>query len=278
VRRLLAVVAVVLVAVAAALLWPRDDDAQRRITLASTTSTQNSGLFDHLLPLFTADTGIAVRVVAVGTGQAIRLGENGDADVLLVHHRPSEDRFVAEGHGLPRHDVMYNDFVLVGPKSDPAQVAGGHDAPAALARIAAAKAPFVSRGDDSGTHKKELALWQASGVDLAQARGEWYRSIGAGMGAALNAAAAMGAYVLSDRATWLSFANRRELEVVVEGDPRLFNPYGVIAVNPARHPHVHRAEAQAFVDWLISPRGQEAIASFRVDGRQLFFPDAHAGQ
>ena len=249
------------------------------ITLASTTSTENSGLFADLLPRFTEATGIVVRVVAVGTGQALRIARNGDADVLLVHHRPSEEAFVAEGYGVRRHDVMYNDFVLVGPRADPAALRGLGDAAAALARVAAARAPFASRGDDSGTHKKELGLWAAAGLDPAGldpagASGAWYRETGSGMGATLNAAAAMGAHALSDRATWLAFRNKGDLEVLVEGDKRLFNPYGVMLVNPARHPHVHAREGQAFIDWLISKQGQAAIAAYRLDGRQLFFPNA----
>ena len=244
------------------------------LTLASTTSTENSGLFAHLLPQFTQSTGIAVRVVAVGTGQALRIARNGDADVLLVHHRPSEEAFVAEGYGVRRHDVMYNDFVLVGPRADPARLCGLDDAAAALARIAAARAPFASRGDDSGTHKKELDLWAAAGLDPSAASGSWYRETGSGMGATLNAATGMGAYTLSDRATWRAFRNKGDLEVLVEGDPRLFNPYGVILVNPLRHPHVHAREGQAFIDWLVSDPGQAAIAAYRLDGRQLFFPNA----
>ncbi len=247
---------------------------ERFITLASTTSTQNSGLFDYLLPKFTARTGIEVRVVAVGTGQAIRLAERGDADVLLVHHRPSEDRFVAEGYGVDRRDVMHNDFVLVGPAADPAGVRGLGDVAAALARIAAAGAPFVSRGDDSGTHKKERELWRAAGIDPGAASGTWYREAGAGMGATLNLAAGMGAYTLSDRATWVAFGNKGDLAILVEGDARLANPYGVILVNPARHAHVKEADGRAFIDWLTGPEGQAAIAAFRVAGQQLFFPDA----
>ena len=244
------------------------------ITLASTTSTENSGLFAHLLPRFTEATGIAVRVVAVGTGQALRIARNGDADVLLVHHRLSEETFVAEGYGVQRHDVMSNDFVLVGPRADPAALRGLHDAAAALARISAARTLFTSRGDDSGTHKKELDLWAAAGLDPGTASGTWYRETGSGMGATLNAAAAMGAYALTDRATWLAFRNKGDLEVLVQGDERLFNPYGVILVNPARHPHVHAREAQAFIDWLVSENGQAAIANYRLDGRQPFFPNA----
>jgi len=244
------------------------------ITLASTTSTENSGLFAYLLPMFTAATGIDVHVVAVGTGQAIRIAANGDADVLLVHHEPSERKFVAEGHGLARHAVMHNDFVLVGPATDPAGVRGMQDAAAALKRIAETAQVFVSRGDESGTHMKELALWEAAGTDPHPASGTWYREAGSGMGATLNTARAMDGYTLCDRATWISFANKGDLEILVEGDARLYNAYSVIAVNPARHPHVHKAEAQAFVDWLVSAPAQRAIAAFRVDGQQLFFPDA----
>ena len=245
----------------------------RFITLASTTSTENSGLFGHILPRFTAATGIAVRVVAVGTGQALRLARNGDADVLLVHHRPSEEAFVAAGYGLARHEVMANDFVLVGPAADPASVAGAGDAAAAFARIAQTASPFVSRGDDSGTHKKELELWLAAGRDPA-AGGGWYREAGAGMGATLNTAAAMNAYTLADRATWASFRNKGDLVIAAEGDPRLFNPYGVILVNPGRHPHVKASDGQAFIDWLLSEEGQAAISSFTIDGQQMFFARA----
>lgn len=248
--------------------------AARTITVASTTSTENSGLFGYLLPIFQKKTGIEVRVVAVGTGQAIKLAQNGDADVLFVHHKPSEEKFIAAGYGVKRFDVMYNDFVIVGPKADPAGLRGGADAAAALRRIADAQASFASRGDDSGTHKKEQSLWQAAGVDAAAASGRWYRETGSGMGATLNAAAGMGAYTLTDRASWIAFANKADLELLVEGDKRLFNQYGVSLVNPARFPHVKAADGQAFVDWLISPDGQSAIAAFRVDGQQLFFPNA----
>ena len=251
--------------------------AEPFITLASTTSTENSGLFAHLLPRFTAATGIEVRVVAVGTGQALRLARNGDADVLLVHHRRSEEGFVAAGFGVARHEVMANDYVLVGPAADPAAIGGLADAAAALARVAASESNFVSRGDDSGTHKKEMGLWRAAGRDPAAAGGGWYRETGSGMGATLNTAAAMGAYALADRATWVSFRNKGDLQILVEGDPRLVNPYGVILVNPERHPHVKAAEGQAFIDWLRSAEGQAAIAAFRVDGQQLFFPAAGAG-
>jgi len=248
--------------------------AEKYITVASTTSTEQSGLFRHLLPLFERDTGIQVRVVALGTGQALDMGRRGDADVVLVHARPLEEKFVAEGHGLRRVSVMYNDFVLLGPKSDPAKVAGTNDIVRALQKIKAARAPFVSRGDRSGTHFAELELWKAAGVDIAEDKGPWYRETGSGMGPALNAAAAMNAYVLADRGTWLSFRNRGELAIAVEGDQRLFNQYGVILVNPARHPHVKRAAAQRFIDWLVSAEGQQAIAAYRIDGEQLFFPNA----
>jgi tungstate transport system substrate-binding protein len=247
---------------------------ERFITVASTTSTENSGLFASILPRFEEQTGIAVRVVPLGTGQAIRIARNGDADVLLVHHRPSEDQFVAEGYGVDRRDLMHNDFVLVGPREDPAGVAGLEDVAAAMARIARVRAPFASRGDDSGTHKAERALWQAAGVDVQAGSGGWYRETGSGMGATLNTAAGMGAYALSDRGSWAGFKNRRDLAIVVEGDQRLFNPYGVILVNPKRFPHVKEADGRAFLDWLTSPAGQQAIAAFRIDGQQLFFPDA----
>ena len=246
----------------------------RYITVASTTSTENSGLFDHILPQFTEATGIDVRVVAVGTGQAIGLARRGDADVLLVHHRPSEEAFVAEGAGVERLDVMFNDFVIAGPAGDPAKLRGIADAAEALSRVAAAGAIFVSRGDDSGTHKKELELWQAAGLDPLAAGDPWYRETGSGMGAALNTASGLSAYVLTDRATWISFANKGELEILVEGDTRLANPYGVILVNPDRHPHVKAELGRSFIDWLLSDTGQAAIAAFRVDGQQLFFPNA----
>jgi tungstate transport system substrate-binding protein len=250
---------------------------ERFITVASTTSTQNSGLFDHVLPRFRARTGIQVRVVAVGTGQALKLARNGDADVLLVHHKPSEEQFVADGYGVERRDVMYNDFVIVGPGADPAGLRGLTDAAAALHKVAEAPAAFVSRGDDSGTHKQELALWGAAGVDVRAASGTWYRETGSGMGATLNTASAMNAYALTDRATWMTFANKGELALLVEGDPGLFNQYGVILVNPAKHPHVKQADGQAFIDWLTSADGQAAIADFRPGGRQLFFPNAAKG-
>ena len=250
----------------------------RTITVASTTSTQNSGLFEWLLPQFTDATGINVQVVAVGTGQAIRIATNGDADLLLVHHEASERKFVADGMGLERHPIMHNDFVLVGTSADPAGIRGGNDVAEALRKIGESEQIFVSRGDDSGTHKKELELWQASGFDPRPASGDWYRETGSGMGATLNAASAMGGYTLTDRASWVSFANKGDLAIVLEGDQRLHNPYAAIVVNPERHPHVHVAEAQALVDWLISAEGQAAIAAFRVEGQQLFFPDVVTGE
>ena len=244
------------------------------IVVQSTTSTRNSGLYDHILPMFTEKTGIEVRVVAVGTGQAIRNAAHGDGDVLLVHARAAEERFVAQGHGIARFDVMFNDFVFVGPPADPAGVAGMTDAVAALAKIAAAEALFASRGDDSGTHQAELGLWKQSGVDVAAASGGWYRETGSGMGATLNIGIGMGAYVVTDRATWVSFGNKRTHRIVVEDDPGLFNQYGIILVNPARHPNVKAALGQRFVDWILSREGQAAIASFTVGGQQLFFPNA----
>jgi tungstate transport system substrate-binding protein len=247
---------------------------EKFITVASTTSTEQSGLFRHLLPRFEKKTGIQVRVVAVGTGQALDIGRRGDADVVLVHARPLEEKFMAEGQGVKRFDVMYNDFVLIGPKSDPARVAGMKDVAAALRKIKDAHAPFVSRGDRSGTHFAELELWKAAGIDIAREKGPWYRDTGQGMGPALNTAAGLNAYILSDRGTWLSFKNRGELTIVVEGDKRLFNQYGVMLVNPAKHPNVKREWGQAFVDWLISPEGQQAIADYKINGEQLFFPNA----
>jgi tungstate transport system substrate-binding protein len=251
--------------------------AERFITVASTTSTENSGLFEFILPKFQQVIGIAVRVVAVGTGQAIKNAERGDADVLLVHHQPSEEQFVAQGFGVKRYDVMYNDYVLLGPQTDPAGIKNTSDIVAALSRIAATAAPFVSRGDDSGTHKLELSLWEAAGIDVKKASGSWYREAGSGMGATLNTSSGLEAYTLSDRGTWISFKNRGRLAIAVEGDPRLFNQYGVIPVNPAKHPHVKASEAQAFTEWLISDQGQQAIADFRIEGQQLFFPNARKG-
>jgi tungstate transport system substrate-binding protein len=248
--------------------------AERAIVLASTTSTEQSGLLDHILPLFREATGIEVRVVAQGTGQALRTAARGDADMVLVHDRESEERFVADGHGVERHEVMYNDYVLVGPSDDPAGVRGLGDAAMALARLAERELTFVSRGDDSGTHKAELRLWETAGIPP---EGRWYRETGSGMGPTLNIAAAMDAYTLTDRGTWLSFANRQNLEILVEGDERLLNPYGVILVSPEPHPHVEAEAGRAFIDWLVSEAGQEAIASYRVQGEQLFFPSAGQG-
>ena len=247
---------------------------QRYITVASTTSTEQSGLFKHLLPIFEKKTGIQVRVVALGTGQALDMGRRGDADVVFVHARPLEEKFVAEGYGVRRQEVMYNDFVLIGPKSDPAKVAGGKDAVQALRKIQQAKAPFVSRGDRSGTHFAELELWKAAGIDIARDKESWYRETGQGMGPALNIASGMNAYVLADRGTWLSFKNRGDLAIVVEGDRRLFNQYGIILVNPQKHLGVKKEMGQAFIDWIISSEGQEAIAAYKIGGEQLFFPNA----
>ena len=243
---------------------------QKYITVASTTSTEQSGLFKHLLPIFEKKTGIQVRVVALGTGQALDMGRRGDADVVFVHAKPLEEKFVAEGHGVRRHEVMYNDFVLIGPKSDPARVAGGKDAVRAFRQIHEAKAPFVSRGDRSGTHFAELQLWKAAGVDVAGGKGSWYRETGSGMGPALNTAAGMNAYVLADRGTWLSFKNRGELEVLVQGDKRLFNQYGIILVRQSPK----KESGQAFIDWIVSSAGQDAIAAYQIGGQQLFFPNA----
>ena len=251
--------------------------ANKFITVASTTSTQNSGLFGHMLPMFTKKTGIDVRVVAVGTGQAIKLAERGDADVLFVHHKASEEKFVKDGFGVKRFDVMYNEYVVVGPKSDPAKVAGSKDAVAAFKKLAAAKAPFASRGDNSGTHKAELEIWTAAGVDVKKGGGTWYRATGSGMGATLNTAAGMNAYALADRGSWIAFKNRGDLKIVVEGDQRLFNQYGIILVNPNKHAHVKAKQGQAFIDWTLGPDGQAAIASFKLGGQQLFFPIAGKG-
>ena len=244
------------------------------IVVASTTSTEQSGLFKHLLPEFRKDTGIDVRVVAVGTGQALDIGRRGDADVVFVHDKAAELKWLEEGNGVKRYPVMYNDFVLIGPDADPAHVKGGKDITIALKTIAEAKAPFVSRADKSGTHAAELRLWKDAGVDIATAKGPWYRETGSGMGPALNTASGLGAYILSDRGTWLNFRNRGPLEIVVEGDKRLFNQYGVMLVNPQKHPRVKKNLGQKFIDWLVSKRGQDVIASYAIDGEQLFFPNA----
>jgi tungstate transport system substrate-binding protein len=273
-RLFLALSAALLLAPLASPGFAADDDF---IIVQSTTSTQNSGLFDHILPKFSEKTGTEVRVVAVGTGQALKNARNGDGDVVLVHSKPDEEKFVAEGWGVKRHDVMYNDFVIVGPNADPAGVAGLKDADQALKKIAEAEASFTSRGDNSGTHKAELRLWKKTGVDPTHASGDWYLETGSGMGATLNTAVGKHAYTLTDRGTWLSFANKADFELLVEGDPKLFNQYGVILVNPEKHPRVRAEKGQAFVDWLTSSEGQKAIASYKIDGKQLFSPNARAG-
>jgi tungstate transport system substrate-binding protein len=249
--------------------------AQKFITVASTTSTEQSGLFKHILPIFQKKTGIQVRVVALGTGQALDVARRGDADVVFVHAKSAEEKFIAEGHGVKRLPVMYNDFVLIGPKSDAAKVGGGKDILQALKKIRSTGAPFVSRGDRSGTHVAELNLWKVAGIDIAKGKGPWYRETGQGMGPALNTSSSMGAYVLADRATWLAFKNRGDLAILVEGDKRLFNQYGVILVNPEKHANVKRADAQAFIDWIVSPEGQKTIAEYKIGGEQLFYPNAH---
>jgi tungstate transport system substrate-binding protein len=246
----------------------------KSIVVASTTSTQDSGLFGYLLPIFWAKTGIEVKVVAQGTGQALDTARRGDADVVFVHAKSAEEKFLAEGQGVKRFPVMYNDFVIIGPKSDPAGIAGTKDVAAALKKLKDAQTTFISRGDRSGTHIAELKLWQAAGVDIEKDKGAWYKSIGQGMGAALNTAQASEGYVLSDRATWIHFKNKGDLAIVVEGDKRLFNQYGVMLVNPAKHPNVKQEFGQQFIDWLVSPAGQKAIAGYKVNGQQLFFPNA----
>jgi tungstate transport system substrate-binding protein len=268
-RRL--ILAVALAAALGASAAPAQD---KSIVVASTTSTQDSGLFGHILPLFKAKTGIDVKVVAQGTGQALDTGRRGDADAVFVHAKSAEEKFVAEGAGVRRYPVMYNDFVLIGPASDPAG-AKGKDIVAGLKAIKDKAAPFISRGDRSGTHMAELELWKAAGIDIGKEKGPWYKEIGQGMGAALNTASASNAYVLADRGTWLSFKNRGDLAIVVEGDKRLFNQYGVILVNPAKHPHVKTELGQAFIIWLISPEGQQAIADYKINGEQLFFPNTN---
>jgi tungstate transport system substrate-binding protein len=253
---------------------PRAQAPERYIVMASTTSTEQSGLFGHLLPIFTRETGIAVRVVAQGTGQALAIARRGDADLVFVHDREAEERFVAEGHGLARRDVMFNDFVLVGPRADPAGAGATRDVVEGFARVAAARQPFVSRGDRSGTHAAEVRVWKLAGIDPQAGKGAWYRESGTGMGPTLNIASGLNAYTLADRGTWLSFRNRGDLAIVLQGDTRLFNPYGVIVVNPARHPHVKADLARRFADWVVSPAGQQAIADFRIGGEPLFFPNA----
>lgn len=274
-RHVLKIASVVFAATLALTSWAHAED--KSILVQSTTSTANSGLYDYLLPLFKADSGITVNVVAVGTGQAIKNAQNCDGDVLLVHAKAAEEKFVADGYGVERFDLMYNDFIVVGPPADPAGVGGMKDAVAAFRQIAASEAVFASRGDDSGTHKKEQVVWKAAGVDLAAASGTWYRETGSGMGATLNAGVGMGAYVLTDRATWISFKNKGDFEILVEGDEALFNQYGVILVNPAKCPSVKADLGQQFVDWLVSERGQAAIGAFQLDGQPLFFPNAAPG-
>jgi tungstate transport system substrate-binding protein len=266
---------VILAALASSLLAATGYAEEKSIVVASTTSTEDSGLFGHILPLFKAKTGIDVKVVAQGTGQALDTGRRGDADVVFVHAKSAEEKFLADGAGAKRYPVMYNDFVLIGPRSDPAGISGGKDIVAALKGIKEKGAPFISRGDRSGTHIAELNLWKAAGVDIEKDHGPWYKSIGQGMGAALNTASASNAYVLSDRGTWLSFKNRGDLAISVEGDKRLFNQYGVILVNPAMHPHVKKELGQAFIDWLVSPEGQKALADYKINGEQLFYPNAN---
>jgi tungstate transport system substrate-binding protein len=269
-RRSLLVLAATAALVAAAPVRAQD----KSIVVSSTTSTQDSGLFGYILPLFKAKTGIDVKVVAQGTGQALDTGRRGDADVVFVHAKPLEEKFVADGAGVKRHPVMYNDFILVGPKSDPAGIKGMTDIAEALKAIKAKGAPFISRGDRSGTHVAELELWKAAVIDIAKDKGPWYKEIGQGMGAALNTASAANAYVLTDRGTWLSFKNRGDVDILLAGDKRLFNQYGVILVNPEKHPHVKKDLGQAFIDWLVSPEGQKAIADYKINGQQLFFPNA----
>ena len=265
-----------LIAATASLVFAGHAVAQdKSIVVASTTSTQDSGLFGHILPMFKAKTGIDVKVVAQGTGQALDTARRGDADVVFVHAKPAEEKFLAEGFGVKRYPVMYNDFILIGPKADPAGVKGTKDIVAALGAIKAKGADFISRGDKSGTHQAEINLWKVAGVDIAKDKGPWYKEIGQGMGAALNTASASNAYVLADRGTWLSFKNRGDLEIAVEGDKRLFNQYGVMLVNPEKHPSVKKDLGQQFIDWLVSPEGQKAIADYKINGEQLFYPNAN---
>jgi tungstate transport system substrate-binding protein len=246
----------------------------KSIVVASTTSTQDSGLFEYLLPIFKAKTGIDVKVVAQGTGQALDTARRGDADVVFVHAKSAEMKFLTEGHGVKRYPVMYNDFIIVGPKSDPAKIAGAKDVAAALKKLKDAQATFISRGDRSGTHIAELNLWKAVGIDIEKEKGPWYKSIGQGMGATLNTAQASNGYAMTDRGTWIHFKNKGDLVIVVEGDKRLFNQYGVMLVNPEKHPNVKKELGQQFIDWLVSPEGQQAIAGYKVNGQQLFFPNA----
>ena len=248
--------------------------SERFIVVASTTSTENSGLYSFVLPRFSEQTGIEVRVVAVGTGQALHIAQNGDADVLLVHHRPSEDQFISQGYGVTRYDLMYNDYILVGPRDDPASVLSAANVIGAIRRIATSKSLFISRGDDSGTHKKELELWNQSGINTTKAGNGWYQETGRGMGGTLNMASALDAYTLTDRATWLKFGNKGRLDILFQSDPPLFNPYGIILVNPQKHPHVKTLDGQTFIDWMLSETGQTLIANYRILGQQAFFPTA----
>ncbi len=265
-----------IIAATASLVFAGHAVAQdKSIVVASTTSTQDSGLFGHILPMFKAKTGIDVKVVAQGTGQALDTARRGDADVVFVHAKPAEEKFLSEGFGVKRYPVMYNDFILIGPKSDPAGVKGSKDIVAALGAIKAKGADFISRGDKSGTHQAEINLWKVAGVDIGKDKGPWYKEIGQGMGAALNTASASNAYVLADRGTWLSFKNRGDLVIAVEGDKRLFNQYGVMLVNPEKHPSVKKDLGQQFIDWLVSSEGQKAIADYKINGEQLFYPNAN---
>lgn len=248
--------------------------SERFIVVASTTSTENSGLYSFVLPRFSEQTGIEVRVVAVGTGQALHIAQNGDADVLLVHHRPSEDQFISQGYGVTRYDLMYNDYILVGPRDDPASVLSAANVIGAVQRIATNKSLFISRGDDSGTHKKELELWNQSGIDTTKVGNGWYQETGRGMGGTLNMASALDAYTLSDRATWLKFGNKGRLDILFQSDPPLFNPYGIILVNPEKHPHIKTRDGQTFIEWMLSEAGQTLIADYRILGQQAFFPTA----
>ena len=264
------------IAVATSLAFAGGAFAQdKSIVVASTTSTQDSGLFSHILPMFKAKTGIDVKVVAQGTGQALDTARRGDADVVFVHAKPAEEKFLAEGFGVKRYPVMYNDFILIGPKADPAGVKGSRDIVAALGAIKAKGADFISRGDKSGTHQAEINLWKVAGVDIGKDKGPWYKKIGQGMGAALNTASASNAYVLADRGTWLSFKNRGDLVIAVEGDKRLFNQYGVMLVNPEKYPSVKKDLGQQLIDWLVSSEGQKAIADYKINGEQLFYPNAN---
>jgi tungstate transport system substrate-binding protein len=271
----MSIVRLLVMAATIALTGAPADAQDKSIIVASTTSTQDSGLFGHILPLFKAKTGIDVKAVAQGTGQALDTGRRGDADVVFVHAKAQEEKFVNDGFGVKRYPVMYNDFVLIGPKSDPAGIKGMSDVARALQTIKAKEAPFISRGDRSGTHTAELDLWKAAGIDIGKEKGPWYKEIGQGMGAALNTASAANAYVLADRGTWLSFKNRGDLDILVAGDKKLFNQYGVILVNPEKHPHVKKALGQAFINWLVSPQGQKAIADYKINGQELFFPNAN---